>query len=248
MALGGSGGIAETCGDGIVDPGEQCDLGAANEISLALSVTQAGQSFSAAPLVRSGSSAAFYDYASFSSHTGFEALGASRIMLYLDRSTLLLSLAVFHGVDRDSTGEEQPLSHVQMLFSGLPETTTVEVSDDSDELLMTSSTTATGFWRFINNSDGGVLAGLPYPGDWKVTIEPSFIDGISTWTFLAGDGSLVNLDLSQPLTIEARSSHGSCRTDCTVPRCGDGVLDGGEICDDGRLSSSTCNTDCTSFD
>ena len=247
MATGGAGGTAGTCGNGILGPGEQCDLGAGNEATPAFTVTQGGHSFAAVPLIRSGSGADFYDYRSSSAHTGFEALGTSRIMLYLDKSTLGLSLVVFHGVDKDSTSEEQPTSHVQMLFSGLPDTTAAEVSDDSDELLMTSSTTATGFWRFENNSDGGVLAVLPFPGDWKITIEPTFIDGISTWTWIEGDGSPVTLDLTQPLTIEARSSHGQCRPDCTTPQCGDGILDSGELCDDGRPSKSGCSTNCMSF-
>jgi cysteine-rich repeat protein len=26
---------------------------------------------------------------------------------------------------------------------------------------------------------------------------------------------------------------GGCRRDCTLPRCGDGKLDAGELCDDG---------------
>jgi cysteine-rich repeat protein len=246
-ARGGTGGTAETCGDGTLGPGEQCDLGSGNEATPAFLVTQAGHSFVAVPLESYASGGAFYDYRSSSAHTGLEAIGASRILLFLDQDSLALSLLFFHGADQDSTGQEQPTSHVQMLFSGLPDTTAVEISDDSDELLMTSATTATGFWKFTNNSDGGSLTGLPFPGDWKLTVEPFFIDGISTWTWVAGDGSLVDLDLTQPLTIEARGSHGQCRPDCTVPQCGDGILDGGEICDDGRPSKSGCSTNCMSF-
>jgi cysteine-rich repeat protein len=246
-ALGGTTGTAGTCGDGVVDPGEQCDLGADHKASSALWVTQSGLGFAAVPLIRTGSGADFYSYSSASAHTGFEAAGTSRIMLYLDRSTRMLSLIFFHGVDQDSTGQEQPTSHVQMLFRGLPDTIAVEVSDDSDELLMTSSTTATGFWKFTNNSDGGVLSGLPFPGDWKITVEPSFIDGISSWTWMEGNGSLVNLDLTLSLTIEARSSHAECRPDCTVPYCGDGILDGGELCDDGQPSGTGCSLNCMSF-
>jgi cysteine-rich repeat protein len=135
-----------------------------------------------------------------------------------------------------------------MLFSGLPDSTYVEVADDSSaEFTMTSSTTATGLWTFTSNSDGGVLSGLPFPGDWKITIEPTFMSGISTWTWIESDGSPVNLDLTQPLTIEARSSRSQCRPDCTAPQCGDGILDGGEICDDGQPSKSGCSTNCMSF-
>ena len=235
------------CGNGIVEPGEECDLGADNRASAAFSVTQAGLGFAPLPLLRSDSGAAFYDYRSLSAHTGFEAVGTSRIMLHFDRSTFALSLIVFHGIDQDSTGEEQPESLVQLLFSGLPETTAINIGDESNELLMTSATTATGLWPFRQNTDGGVLGGLPFPGDFAITIKPTFTTGISTWTWIGSDGSPLTLDPSQPLTIESRASHGQCRPDCTVPHCGDGILDGGEICDDGQPSALGCSADCLGF-
>ncbi len=244
---GGTVGTGGSCGDGIIDPGEQCDLGAGNETVPAFWVTQSGQGFAAVPNMRSYSVEDYYGYSSASAHTGLEQVGVSRILLYLDTSTLALSLVVVHGVDQDSTGLAQPTSHVQMLFSGLPGTTTVAVSDDPDELLMTSPTDATGFWKFTNNSDGGALSGLPFPGDWEITIDPSFIDGISTWTWVQSDGSVVNLDLGQPLTIKAYNSPGVCRRDCTIPRCGDGILDGGELCDQGTPPANGCGGDCMSF-
>ena len=248
-STGGTSGTGGYCGNGTIGPGEQCDLGADNKNAPAFWVTQAGLSFAATPLVRTDSSPYFYSYSSSSAHTGLEALGTSRVLLHVDKTTLVLSLIVIHGVDNDSTGLDQPLSRVVMSFSGLPTTTTVGLADDSDEFLMTSSTTATGFWKFTGNSDGGVLFGLPFPGDWEITIEPSFLDGISVWTWVQSDGSLVNLDLTQPVTIKAYQAASPCRLDCTAPRCGDGLLDGGEICDDGQPSDgqSMCGGDCMSF-
>ena len=244
---GGASGTGGSCGDGTLGPSEQCDLGAGNRTLPAFWVTQAGQGFAAVPLVGSVSCPYFYSYSSSSAHTGYEAPGASRILLYIDKTTLALSLAFFHGADKDSTGLDQPTSHVQMLFSGLPDTTTVGVSDDPDELLMTSTTTATGFWKFTDNSDGGVLYRFPFPGDWEITIAPSFIDGISTWSWVQSDGSMVKLDLAQPLTIKTYNSPSLCRLDCTTPRCGDGILDGGEICDDGSQPKNGCGSDCLSY-
>ena len=37
----------------------------------------------------------------------------------------------------------------------------------------------------------------------------------------------------------------ACRTDCTVPTCGDGRFDAGEVCDDGNtVSGDGCSSDC----
>lgn len=238
------------CGDGNLDPGEQCDDGPDNQVSTAFLVTQSGNSLAVRPLLRSVSNVDFYAYSSVSAHTGFEALGTSRIMLYLDRTTRLLSLILFHGIDQDSSGEEQPRSLVVMQFIGLPETTTVDVVDDngSNEFTMVSATEGTGYWNFTDNTDGVALGHLPFSEDWTTTITPAFRSGISVWTWINDDGSAVAFDLTQPVTIQARGSHGTCRSDCTIPRCGDGILDGGEICDDGQPSTIGCSSDCRSFD
>jgi hypothetical protein len=232
---GGASGTGGTCGNGVIDPGEQCDLGSENQDSPAFWVTQAGTSFAAVPLARDASVKDFYSYSSSSGHTGLEAVGTGRIFLYLEKSTHALSLVFLVGIDQDSSGEEQPESRVVIDFSGLPENASVAVSDDRDELWVTSTTAATGFWKFTNNTDGGALSGFPFPGSWETTLKPSFLDGVSTWTWVQSDGSLVNLDLGQPLTIKAGSMPSLCRASCTVPACGDGILDAGEICDEGPL-------------
>ena len=221
-AQGGSSGTGGYCGNGTISPGEQCDLGTGNQNWPAFWVNQAGRGFAAAPLVQTISSPSFYSYSSVSAHTGFEAVGASRILLHLDETTLVLSLIVIHGVDYDATNQDQPESLVSMTFRGLPDTTTVEVSDDRNELVMTSPTTATALWPFTSNSDGGVLSGLPVPGDWEITVEPAFLKGISTWDWVQGDGSLVSLDLTQPLTIKAYDSPASVASTAPAPSAATG--------------------------
>jgi cysteine-rich repeat protein len=61
------------------------------------------------------------------------------------------------------------------------------------------------------------------------------------------DGARVPLVLTEPVTIQAFDESSRCRTTCVVPRCGDGILDGGEICDDGNNTGGDgCAMDCKS--
>jgi len=230
-----------------VEPGEQCDLGAANADRPAFVATQDSLLFAVTPYAQVASSANFYDYVSSSGHTGLERLDTSLILLYLDRTTTALSLVVEHGIDATTTSQQQPASRVQMLFSGLPAGCAVAVSDDAGELVMSSATTAAARWSFKGNTDGGVLTGFPIPGSWEVLISPAFLSGITSWTWVQGSTSVVNLDLTVPIDIKAYASPSLCRTDCTIPRCGDGILDGGEVCDDGNnLDGDGCSGDCLS--
>jgi cysteine-rich repeat protein len=230
-----------------VEPGEQCDLGAANADRPAFVVTQSNLVFAVTPYAQVASSANFYDYVSASGHTGLEKLDTSLILLYLDRTATALSLIVEHGIDASTTSQQQPASKIQMLFSGLPAGCAVAVSDDAGELAMSSATTAAGRWSFKGNTDGGVLTGFPIPGSWEVLISPAFLSGITTWTWVQGSTSVVNLDLTVPIDIKAYASPSSCRTNCTIPRCGDGILDGGEVCDDGNnVNGDGCSSDCLS--
>jgi cysteine-rich repeat protein len=104
------------------------------------------------------------------------------------------------------------------------------------EFFKGSPTSAHGAWDFQNNSDGGVLSGFPIPGNWSIAIAPQFQQGIASWQYLDGTLRTMDLALSSPVTITAFDSPSACRTDCTVPRCGDGILDGGEVCDDGNVA------------
>jgi len=51
--------------------------------------------------------------------------------------------------------------------------------------------------------------------------------------------------MTEPITIEAFEESTACRKNCLVPRCGDGILDGGEVCDDGNTRDGDgCAANC----
>jgi cysteine-rich repeat protein len=236
----GSGGKSPDCGDGIVGPGEACEPGS-EPAGPALEIRQGAWRMSVRPLVGPVTATAHYAYDSRSSHTGFEAPEKSSLYLYRWSPEAALSLVFLNGVDEDSTGLIQPPSDIDVEFAGLPDTAVVMISDDDVEFVRTTPSTARADWDCDRNSDGGVIAGLPFPGTWHLTVTPSFFAGITNFAFLSGAPSSnagldaeISLDLSQPVEIVASERAGDCRDDCTVPRCGDGILDPGEVCDDGN--------------
>jgi cysteine-rich repeat protein len=251
-ALGGTGGTAggsvdagAACGNGVTEPGEQCDLGAGNVDRPAFLLTQGG-SVSVTPVDRVVSAPMFYGLSSASSHTGLEAISTSRLYLYRDTTTGILSLVTHHGIDRNTSGQAQPSSHVILDMTSLPVQSVVAVVDDAaTEFFKNAPNSLHADWTFQNNSDGGVLSGFPMPSSWAITIAPQFLQGIVAWQYVDGSLRMLDLALGAPVTITAFDSPSACRADCTVPRCGDGILDGGEVCDDGNVSGGDgCSTDC----
>ncbi len=242
--------LIPVCGDGEVEGGEQCDLGPDNGDRPAFLISQAsGTRIATNPLVRAKSAVAFYDYRSASSHTGLEQVGESRIYLYVDANTAQLSLVLTHGIDGDLGGGQQPDATVNMEVEGLPPGTKVELSDDTPgEFQLTTPTTARGRWTFTRNSDGAVLGPLPFPGKWKITVTPDFQKGITSWGYVRHDALRIGLVRTEAITIESFDQSSFCRKDCRAVRCGDGVLDAGEVCDDGNaVGGDGCAADCRSL-
>lgn len=238
------------CGDGFVRDGvEACDLGPLNDDRPAFLLTQGPLSRGVRPVDRAASAEGFYGYQSASSHTGFEALGSSLMYLYRDTTTGVLSLFLHHGVDVDSTGIDQPKSHVSMQILHLPSQVLVSVADDKeDEFFKNTTESALGDWDFGSNTDGGALSGLPVPGSWSVDVIATFIQGITVWSYLEGDATTVPLDGAAIANLSAFETPSACRLDCTVPACGDGRLDGGEVCDDGNQTNGDgCASTCKSL-
>jgi cysteine-rich repeat protein len=237
------------CGDGFVQAGvEECDAGAANADIPAFLLTQGELSRGILPVGRSMHIAVFYDYQSASSHTGFEAVGESRLYLYRDLVSGVLSLVTHHGIDIDASGLDQPKSEVVQSFLNLPPDSFVAISDDTDgELSKDSPTSARGNWKFHHNTDGGALSGLPSPGSWSIDIVPEFDEGIGSWAYVDTAGDVVSLETTATANITAFPAPGPCRLDCTLARCGDGIVDGGEVCDDGNTGGGDgCAADCKS--
>jgi cysteine-rich repeat protein len=245
---GGSVDAGAACGNGVLEAGEECDLGSANAYRPAFLVTQGGSSASVVPVDRVVSAPTFYGLSSASSHTGLEVLSTSRVYLYRDTTTGILSLVIHHGIDRDTSGQTQPSGRVVFDITSLPVPTVVAVTDDSaPEFFKGSPISAHGAWDFQNNSDGGVLSGFPMPANWSITIAPQFQQGIAFWQYVDGSLRTLDLALAAAMTITALDSPSACRTNCTVPRCGDGILDGGEVCDDGNvIGGDGCSVDCRS--
>lgn len=246
-ATGGTGGSA-ICGNGVLEKGEDCDAGAANADVYALALRVNGADIPLTPLERTQTGIQFFARSSGSSHTGFEALGAARLMLERDTNSGVLSLVIVAGIDKNGTGLSQPQANVTMKLSGVPQTASVVLSDEGGEFAATSPGIVMGDWSFKNNSDGGVLSGLGLPGTWTITIAPTFSSGITSFAFVDGDGSLITLPMNASIQLVAKVLPASCRTDCSVPVCGDGVLDAGEACDDGNASDGDgCAADCASL-
>ena len=243
------------CGDGFVHVGvEQCDFGAANQDRPAFFLTQGPFGRAVGTTDRAAPAPAFYAYWSASAHTGFEAVDESRFYLYREilpgGSAGPLSLVLHHGIDLDATGMDQPPSKVEMRILYLPAGTHVSLSDDSaDEFHLEDPATAVGRWKFQHNTDGGVIGGLPCPGSFSIDLLPSFVAGIDHWSYLDGGVEAVGLGLSSRATLTAFDSPSACRTDCTIAHCGDGVWDGGEVCDDGNTEDGDgCSADCSALD
>jgi len=237
---------ASTCGDGIVDAGEECDEGPANEAGAAAYIVQGTNVRRLYPVQSTEVAVDFYDYRSASAHTGFEAADQSNILLYVDTARLELSLITLNGIDRDASGVSQARSRVTQVFRYLPQGAYLVLADDKpEEIDFVGPNAVQASFKFKDNSDGGII-GLPWPGDYAIEIETTLERGVTSWGFVgSGDAGREPLDADLPALLVVRTRASSCRTDCTIPRCNDGILDAGETCDDGNADAGdACAPDC----
>jgi len=222
------------CRDGVLDVGEECDAGEGPYAHPAIELRTSGIVIELSPVAGDTDAVNFYDYFDKSSHTGNENVSGSKLYFYRRYDESTTYLFTHHGIDFEATGYVQPEGKATFTISGLPESAYVLVSDDDGEVVKDSATTVSAEWEFGLNTDGLVLGGIPFPGNWHIVLHPEFAYGIDTFTALSGDGYRTGLALVRDVELIASDEAGGCRRDCSLPFCGDGRLDAGETCDDGN--------------
>ena len=239
-----------SCGDAVVDRGEACDLGEDNRQIPALELIVGDEVRAVMPFDTSTDAVRFYDYRSESSHTGFEEGDLGVWVLQRDVTTGRLNLGAHFGIDEDGSGITVEHGLVAMDMNGVPDEAVVVVEDEPEQgEVRRIDDVVLGRWEFWRNSDGLMLEGLPFPGAWEVRASVVYGDGIRRWQFVGANGETVALDVDEEALLRARLTPAACRPDCTVPACGDGVIDAGEVCDDGNATNGDgCAADCSSLD
>ncbi len=231
------------CGDGIVSANEECDEGADNRDQPAFLLSQPNEAETAVtPVVTAQDAVAYYAFSSASGHTGLERAEESRACLHASSASGALSLIISHGID-DNASRNQPDGRVEMDILGVPTGAFVALSDDpASEFLAAAAGSVRGRWSFSRNTDGGIVSRLPFPGSWTITIDARFLQGIGSWSFVDGNLARRGLSMVKRATLRAFDRPSECRRTCRRPRCGDGILDGGEVCDGTRPCAPSCKS------
>ena len=177
---------------------------------LSFTLTQNGTTSTIQAVERAQSAASFYDYFSASSHTGFEAPWESKLFLYRDTTTGELSLFFTHNIDRDTSGIATGNGAVTLDLDGVPPGAYVAQSDDPPggpggpgggigELDL--GTNPEGRWNYRDNTDGGVIGGLPSTTPWCITVTPLLFSNVDAWLYHFASGSSIDLDKTAPVTL-----------------------------------------------
>jgi len=143
----------------------------------------------------------FYNYYSYSSHTGFEKQGQSFVFLYRDINDPNedVSLFLIHDIDNSKIyGAEADID-----LTGIPAGAYLAESDDRGEFKVhyPSQGRAQGRWWWGRNTDGGAIGGLPTDESWSITINPTYWLKVNSWAYYYAGGDNIALDMSQPITI-----------------------------------------------
>lgn len=139
----------------------------------------------------------FYDYRSYSAHTGFEAQRTSLLFAYEHAGEL--KLFSIHNVDR-AGGAGRVTQH----FAGLPSNWTLDLRDDPGDRYTLATDALEARWQWRDNTDGLVLGlGLVSQlAGQAITITCSNWAGFDAWRFLGADGAAsMQLDPRKAVTI-----------------------------------------------
>jgi len=154
--------------------------------------------------VSSGTSTAvdFYQYYGASSHMGFESAFQSNMVVYRRTTTGELALIFTHNIDRDSSGQSTGNGGVTLDLGGVPGGAFVDLSDDPSHCWdfprcqeFSLAYANEGNWRYTDNTDGGVLSGLPIATPWCISVSPVTWLNINSWVYYS-NGVDVNLNMS----------------------------------------------------
>jgi cysteine-rich repeat protein len=117
---------------------------------------------------------------------------------------------------------------------------------------------ALGFESAISVEYGGGfgagLAGQPRAFNWDCVSYRCIASSTPTVDPPCAEWEMLNEITCEGAVLEACDAGDAnadvadtCRTDCTLPACGDGIIDSGEQCDDGNdIDLDACANDCTS--
>jgi len=148
----------------------------------------------------------FYNYSSYSAHTGFEKPFEGKIFLYRDIITNDVSLFIIHDIDGNvyypgiGYNSGSPNAYCSMNLTGIPSGAYLAQSDDPFEFTLSGSN-AQGKWHWLYNTDGGAIGGLPTDTSWSITITPTYWWNVSNWVYHYASGENITLDMNSPITI-----------------------------------------------
>jgi PKD repeat protein len=187
--------------------------------SYVYTLTQGNFSTTIPAVEKPQTAASFYNYYSWSSHTGFEKIFESKVFLYRDINTNAVSLFITHDIDNSPFLWKR----VDFDLSGVPAGAYVAQSDDPNDPWNWPRTqefslaypAMEGSWQHTTNTDGGILAGLPTTSSWAITIDPLYWQNINSWFYHYATGTGIALNMNIPITIayQAQTKNTTVQTD-----------------------------------
>ena len=142
--------------------------------------------------------AAYYGYATInpsSTATGYQKTDQITVHLYENMSTGLLSLHIICDAYGGTTG-----GNALITVSGLPDESTVSLSDDTGEAVKENSTTAVGTFNWgAPNTDGFVIDNIQNFN--TITISIGSYSGITHWNVCSYSGQYSTIPVTDTLTL-----------------------------------------------